>query len=319
MKFAVPGLVATVVTMTVALSPAHATDTADIMRRVRDPRGGIVVVAHRGCHEAAPHHGLPTAPENSRAALEQCVAMGVDVMETDVRKTRDGYLVMMHDDRVDRTTDGKGEVAQMTLADLKALHLRENEGGATAPLTAEDVLTLDEMLALAKGRIVLNLDIKDMIYPEVIAATERAGVKDRVIVKTTAGIGSAALASMTPYDRVPFAIIPTTGDPQAADLPTVIGRQASGRIRPIAFELPYIPSKALPAITAQAAKSGIRLWVNTLWSGFVVGAGGDLDALRDPDAVWGALARSGVTMFQTDEPEALLRYRSTGSATVARR
>jgi glycerophosphoryl diester phosphodiesterase len=319
MKFAFCAPVAVAAAMIVALCPAHATDTADIMRRIRDPRGGIVVVAHRGCHEAAPRHRLPTAPENSRAALEHCVALGVDIMETDVRKTRDGYLVMMHDDRVDRTTDGKGEVAQMTLAELKALHLKENEGGPTAASTAEVVLTLDEILALAKGRIVLNLDIKDMIYPEVIAATERAGMQDRVIVKTTAGVGSAVLASMTPYDRVPFAVIPTTGDPQAADLPSVIGRQGAGRIKPVAFELPYIPSASLAPIAQQASAMRIRLWVNTLWTGFVVGAGGDLDALRDPDAVWGALARNGVTMFQTDEPEALLRYRDAGGAPSAKR
>ncbi len=309
MKFAFYAPVAIAAVMIGALCPAHATDTADIMRRIRDPRGGIVVVAHRGCHEAAPRHRLPTAPENSRAALEHCVALGVDVMETDVRKTRDGYLVMIHDDRVDRTTDGKGEVAQMTLAELKALHLRENEGGPTTPSTTETILTLDEILALAKGRIVLNLDIKDMIYPEVIAAAERAGVQDRVVVKTTAGVGTAVLASMTPYDRVPFAVIPTTGDAQAADLPSVLRRQMSGEVKPVAFELPYIAYASLAPIARQATASRVRLWVNTLWTGFVVGAGGDRDALRDPEAVWGTLAGNGVTMFQTDEPEALLRYR----------
>lgn len=292
-------------------APAFASDPADIMRRIRDPKGGVIIAAHRGCHEKAPYHGWGTAPENSREALLRCTAMGVDIMETDIHKSRDGHLIIIHDDRVDRTTDGKGAVADMTLAQLKTLHLRENEGGADAPITTETVLTLDEMLALSKDRIVLNLDVKDMIYAEVIDAVIRAGAEDRVIVKTTGGMGSPALASIAPYDRVPFMVIPTTGDPDAADLPMVIARQMTGRIKPVAMELPYIPVAALPAIAEGARVAGVRLWVNTLFRGFVTGVGSDMDALRDPDGVWGRLMRAGVSMFQTDEPEALIRYRDS--------
>ncbi len=302
-------LFAAVVVLCVVTAAAHAADPADTMRRIRDVDGGVVIAAHRGCHEPAPDHGLGTTPENSRQALLRCTALGIDIMETDVRKTRDGHLVIIHDDRVDRTTDGKGAVADLSLAQLKALHLRENEGGADAALTAETMLTLDEILLLAKDRIVLNLDVKDMIHAEVIDAVIRAGAQDRIIVKTTAGMGSPALASIMPYDRVPFMIIPTTGDPAAADLPAVIARQARGATKPIAFELPYIPIAALPAIATSARRERVRLWVNTLFDGFVVGAGSDTDALRDPDAVWGRLIRAGVSMFQTDRPEALMRYR----------
>jgi glycerophosphoryl diester phosphodiesterase len=293
------------------LNPASASaaDPTAIMRTIRDPNGGVVVAAHRGCHEKAPYHGWDTAPENSRAALLRCAELGVEIMETDVRKTRDGHLVIIHDDRVDRTTDGKGAVADLTLAQLKALHLRRNEGGADAAPTAETVLTLDEILALARDRIVLNLDIKDMIYAEVIDAVIRAGAQDRVLVKTTGGTGSPPLAAIAPYDRVPFMVIPTTGDADAADLPAVVARQVAGRVRPVAFELPYIPAAALPPVAEAARRAGVRIWVNTLFDGFVRGVGSDADALRDPGAVWGRLIRGGVSMIQTDEPEALIRYR----------
>lgn len=312
-------LILAAVAASLAASPALAADPAATMRRIHDPRGGVIVAAHRGCHEKAPHHGWGTAPENSGEALERCAAMGVDIMETDVRKSRDGHLVIIHDDRVERTTDGKGAVADLTLAQLKRLHLRENEGGPDAPATAETMLTLDEILALAKGRIVLNLDVKDMIYAEVIDAVIRAGAQDRVIVKTTAGIGSTALASISPYDKVPFMVIPSTGDPQAGDVPDIITRQMAGRTKPIAIELPYIPVAALPAITDRARAEGARLWVNTLFSGFVLGAGSDTDALRDPDAVWGRLIRAGVSVFQTDEPETLIRYRQANAIHAPRR
>lgn len=288
---------------------AHAADPAEIMRRIRDPRAGLIVVAHRGCHEPAPRHGLPSAPENSALALDHCASLGVDVMETDVRKSRDGYLIIMHDATIDRTTDGKGAVSQLTLAQLKALRLRANEGGADAAPTDQTVLTLEEMLTLAKGRIVLNLDVKDAIYAEVIDTVVCLGAGNRVIVKASAGAGSAPLAAMTPFDRIPFMPMVASADGTGHDLPDVIRLQTGGPRRPIGFELPRMPASALPAVVTRARAAGGRLWVNSLWDGFIAGIGGDIDALRDPDAVWGKLYRSGITMIQTDEPEALLRYR----------
>lgn len=294
-----------------AIAPAQAAPTNPIMQRLRDPKGGLIVVAHRGCHEAAPHHGWGQAPENSVIALQRCADMGVDVMETDVHMSRDGYLIMIHDEVVDRVSNGTGKVSDLTLTQIKALRLKQNLGGADAPLTDQTFLTLEEMLKLAKGRIVLNLDIKGAIYPEVIDAVVRADAQDWVIVKTSVGQGSAPLAAMTPYDRVPFAIIPVGTDDSGNDIPAVIDKQMQGRTKPIAIELPYIPAAALPPIAERARANGVRLWVNSLWKGFVIGDGGDVDALRKPDTVWGKLQSDGVSMIQTDEPEALLRFRST--------
>lgn len=66
-------------------------------------------------------------------------------METDVRMTRDGYLVMIHDATVDRTTNGSGKVADLTLAQVQSLRLRDDLGGLAASLTDMHVPTLDEM------------------------------------------------------------------------------------------------------------------------------------------------------------------------------
>lgn len=278
---------------------------------VRERFGGndarILVVAHRGCHNAAPGHGLPAAPENSIAALDNCVRIGADMMETDVRQTADGELVMIHDDTLDRTTTGTGHVHARTLAELRTLRLRQNLGGKDAAPTDQGIATLDEMLAAARGRMHLNLDVKDAIYAEVIAAVEQAGMQDQVIVKTVAGPNSPALAALSPYDRVPFApiLLNAHGD---ADLGAIAARQTDGA-RPIAIELPQMSPDQLPAVVARS--NGVRLWVNTLWSGFITGWGGDAAALRDPDQVWGRMHRAGISIFQTDEPEALLAFRAT--------
>lgn len=265
----------------------------------------MLVVAHRACHNPAPHHAMTSAlSENSLAGIERCIALGVDVAEVDVRRTRDGYLVLMHDDSVDRTTDGHGRVADLSLAQIRALHLRDNEGGADMPLTDRRVPTLEEALATAKGRILLNLDVQAGLYAETVAAVRRAGQQDGVIVKQPAGIGSPVLADVAPFDTMPFMPI-LVGD---VELDVVAERQLGGHHRPIAFELPRMTLDPLPALAAIARRGRTRLWVNTLWEGFVAGVGGDVDALRDPEAVWGRLCKSGVSVIQTDEPEALLRY-----------
>lgn len=298
-----------VIATCLAASAAQASPEA-MMRRLHDPQGGLIVIAHRGCHEAAPLHHLQSTPENSRAALMQCVALGADVMETDVRRSRDGHLVIMHDDSVERTTNGTGKVADLSLAQLKALHLRQDEGGVRAALTDETVLTLDEMLALARDRIVLNLDVKDAIYGEVVDAVHRAGAQDRVIVKTFAGFASVPLAAIAPYDRVPFAVIPISPQAEAADVPQIIANQMAGRIKPIAIELPVLPLTTLPSVMARAKTLGVPIWINTLFKGFVTGMGGDPEARSEPDAVWGRLADMGVRLVQTDAVEALTRYRT---------
>jgi glycerophosphoryl diester phosphodiesterase len=302
MVLAVIGVALLYVHSPVRAGESHA---EQIRRKLHDSRGDVVVIAHRGCHNPAPQHGLSAAPENSLAALEHCIRLGVDVMETDVRMTADGYLVIIHDDKVDRTTTGSGKVAQMTLGQLGDLRLRENSGGPTAPATDERPVTLDEMLKRARGRILLNLDVKASIYAEVVDAVVRAGMRDEVIVKAEVGIGSYPLAAMPPFDRVPFMpiIMNARGN---ADLAAIAQKQVNAA-NPVAFELPKMSWEQLGSIVKVAQQHHLRLLNNTLDEGFIEGCS-DSEALRDPDKVWGRLIDAGVSMFQTDQPEALLGY-----------
>lgn len=289
------------------LDPAMAT-----MGRLADPRQGVLIASHRGCHNPAPGHGLAaSAPENSIAALERCASLGIDIMETDVRMSRDGHLVIMHDATVDRTTDGHGRVSNFTLAELKRLRVRENGGGPAAALTDLRVPTLSEMLSAAKGRIVLNLDIKEAIYPEVIAEVVRQGAQDRVIVKTVAGVASAPLAAMEPYAQVPFMPILSASDAAGSDLAEVARNQDQGRRRPLGYEVPYMDPEQVPALSSEVARQGHRLWANSLFDGFIHRWGGDEDALRAPDTVWGRMIDSGISMIQTDYPADLKDYLKT--------
>ena len=224
--------------------------------------------------------------------------------------------MILHDPTLDRTTNGRGAVSAMSLAQLKRLRLLANMGGRGATATEATIPTLDEMLDAARGRLLLNLDVKDAIYAQVVAAVKRAGMQDQVVIKSVVGPGTPPLAAIPPYDALPMAVILLNagGD---ADLAAIARPQVTGA-RPVAIELPEMAPGQLADVAATARAAGTRLWVNTLWSGFIIGWGGDVDALRDPDAVWGRMARAGITIFQTDEPEAFIVWRSGCHADCSR-
>ena len=77
----------------------------------------VFVVAHRAAWKKA--------PENSRLAVEHAIEMGVDIVEIDIRRTKDGVFVLMHDESIDRTTNGKGQVSAFTYEELSKLKLKD--------------------------------------------------------------------------------------------------------------------------------------------------------------------------------------------------
>jgi glycerophosphoryl diester phosphodiesterase len=146
-----------------------------------------------------------------------------------------------------------------------------------------------------------------IIYAEVVDAVVRAGDTDLDTVKTRAGIASPALAAIAPFNKVPF--VPVL-NAKGSDIAAVTERQTTNA-RPVAFELPHMLSADVPKIVAVGRQHGIKLFSNTLGDGFCIGIGGDNDALKDSDTIWGWLYRNGISIFQTDRPEALLEFRTT--------
>lgn len=133
------------------------------------PIDGAVIASHRGL-------GAAGHPENSLAALRAAVAAKTEVVEVDLRTTRDGALVLLHDATLKRTTAHRGRLATMTLAEARALDL----GGG------ERIPTLDEALALVRGtgtRLLLDIKADGGARPsEVLAAARRSQAMDRIIV-----------------------------------------------------------------------------------------------------------------------------------------
>jgi glycerophosphoryl diester phosphodiesterase len=145
-------------------------------RRFR-PGGRVLGFAHRGASQEA--------PENTLAAFRRALDAGAGAIECDVQRTRDGRLVVIHDQRVDRTTNGRGSVEALAFDEVRRL----DAGTWFAPAFAgERVPLLDEVLELVSGRAFLLLEIKngpvfyDGIEAQIAAALRRHGMRSATLV-----------------------------------------------------------------------------------------------------------------------------------------
>ena len=105
--------------------------------------------AHRGANA--------THPENTLAAFREAIRIGAHMLEFDVRLTRDGELVILHDTSVDRTTNGSGEVSELTLAEIKTL---DAGSWKSSEFAGEKIPTLQEVLDIVPKSIWLNIHLK---------------------------------------------------------------------------------------------------------------------------------------------------------------
>lgn len=130
------------------------------------PPNGVWIVAHRGFKAVA--------PENTIAAFEAAAAAGADYMEIDVRPTRDGELILMHDGKVDRTTGGRGAVSDFTFAEIRRLDAGRGE----------QIPTLRETLLWARTKGVrIDIDHKAGPVEEIARVIRETGMTKRVVVE----------------------------------------------------------------------------------------------------------------------------------------
>ena len=144
----------------------------------RGPGRPCVVVGHRGA--------MGHAPENTMASFRRAVSLGADAVELDVRLSADGEAVVIHDSTVDRTTDGKGAVAEMEVVELKRLNAGVRWGGE---YDGEGIPTLGQFLAWAAGRTEAVIEIKgepepplDLVRAVVALVTESRMVESVMVI-----------------------------------------------------------------------------------------------------------------------------------------
>ncbi len=285
-------------------------------------RQHVMVVAHRtGWKE----NGVTILPENSRAAIRHSIELGAEMVELDVRKSADGKLVVMHDSWLDRTTTCKGEVDTYTLAELRTCHLVTEGSGA---VSEEVVPTLAEMLAVAKDQILVNIDNKlgPEILPGVAAEARAVGTAHQIVMKenlwSAARIDAARAVMNMVGDDVIF--MPIIAD-DAVDDAAFMGRATSAFSAPAAELINWrkedgpLTEKGGPLFSAKAHAAAINgnwhMWANTYPivnrpPGMLAGGRGDELAVRDnrPEESYGFWIDRGVTILQTDEPKAAIKW-----------
>jgi glycerophosphoryl diester phosphodiesterase len=154
------------------------TERLSLRQRLEQERGRVWVVGHRGA--------MGHCPENTLVSFERGLELGADWIELDVHVSRDGALIVIHDETVDRTTNGSGLVQELTVAELKELDAGSWFGPAYA---GQRILTLDEVLVWAQSTgTVLDIEIKNApvyyagIEENVVQTLDRHGMTDQAIV-----------------------------------------------------------------------------------------------------------------------------------------
>lgn len=151
--------------------------------------------AHRGCSQMY--------PENTLLAFEKAVEIdGLTGIELDVQLTRDGYLAVCHDERVDRTTDGIGELRQYSLAELKKLRIDAgNHTYQQIPLLEE---VFDQLQEHLKRGLKLNIELKNSVFPyegmekKVIELVHRYGLQEHVVYSSFYALSLERIKSLDP-------------------------------------------------------------------------------------------------------------------------
>jgi glycerophosphoryl diester phosphodiesterase len=246
----------------------------------RTPDRIPLISAHRG-------GPAPGFPENCIPTFEHTLAQTYAAIEFDVQLSADDSLVVMHDDRLDRTTNGTGYVHEHTYGQLRQLRLEDNAGNATA----YSIPTLAGVLHWAKGKTILTLDPKRSVPSERIAAAIREAGAEAYTVVITYTADNAAL-----YHQLNPDLVLSVNVKHPADL----GRLESLGVPPnrmLAFVGVAEPDAALYRLLHE---KGIYCSLGTM---------GNLDRMAEArgEAVYGELIKRGADMLSTDRPEVVAR------------
>lgn len=274
---------------------------------LKNPLGNqILVAAHRG--------DWRRAPENSLQGIKNCIDAGIDMVEIDLRRTKDGYFVLMHDETIDRTTTGKGYVRDLTISEIRSYRLKNGANHKTRHL----VPTLDEVLALANGRILLNIDKGYDYFAELYPILQRYGVVDQVVIKSGATREEVEAAYPGLLSKMIFFPVVSLDSSNAVE---IIEDYLSGENRIYGFELNFETEPPyLKTLLSRIRGTGAKIFFNSMWPELSAVHDDDI-AVEDgnPDGSWGWSVRAGASIIQTDRPVELKEYLQEYAETTNRK
>jgi glycerophosphoryl diester phosphodiesterase len=235
-----------------------------------------LTVAHRGTGSLS-YYG----PENTLAAYEIAWKMGADSVEIDVRSTKDGELVIMHDETVNRTTYGQGKVSDLTLTQIKALKIRST----SREILAQQVPTLREVMALMKGKTMVYVDIKTPDIVKLVGIIQEEDMIDSAYLL----IGSVAEGYAARSQNAFISLLPAIQTKEQAE-------EYIDTLSPIImFEMLY--DDATPEVVDFIHSKGIKIHMDALGEYDILGKCG-----------YKIMLDRGVDSIQSDRIDLLVPY-----------
>nr|WP_234237706.1 glycerophosphodiester phosphodiesterase family protein [Phocaeicola dorei] len=256
--------------------------------------GKVSVISHRG--------DWRNTPENSIRAIQNCIDLGVNMVEIDIKKTKDNELILLHDKTLDRTTTGKGLPQDYTLAEIKQMRLRNGAGVATS----HQIPTLEEAMIVAKGKIWVNIDKGYDYFDLVEKVLEKTGTTQQVLIKAGLPYQKVVAENKAVLDKLFFMPIIDMANPDAM---TMVEEYIKN-MQPKAFEVCFTQiDQALQNVPDRIQKSGSKVWINTLWPSLCAGLNDDRAVEENQqDSIWGKVIEMGASFIQTDRPKELVNY-----------
>ncbi len=277
----------------VALASRAANHVDSLLNCLHNPKSNYVfVIAHRADWRGA--------PENSIQGIENAIRMGVDMVEIDIHRTADGQFVLMHDATLNRTSTGKGRIADYTLAQIKQFRLRSGNGIKTR----RAIPTLEEALIACRGRVLVNIDKGGDYIREILPVIQRTGTERQVIIKGKYALDRVKADYGNSKGMLYMPIVDMYDSAAVAR-----GAEFAKKMHPVAFEMCFRTEQQLdPDFVKLVLKSGSRVWINTLWDTLCAGHDDENALIEGLDKHWGWVLNHHATMIQTDRPDMLINY-----------
>lgn len=266
-----------------------------LMAQLRDPKcKKVFVVSHRA--------DWRNAPENSLQAIQNCIDMGVDMVEIDLKKTKDGELVLLHDSKIDRTLTKKGKPEEYTLAELKEMRLR----GGAGHKTEHQIPTFRETMLLAKGKILVNVDKGYDYFDDVYKILEETGTLDQCIIKAGKPYKEVKAEKPVALDKMLFMPCVKLTRDWAKD----VINDWNHLYKPFLYEVSFdTDDKNTHNLIHLAQEKGAKVFINAMWPELCGGHHDDRAVDRgEKEQSWGWIVKRGIKLIQTDRPQQLLEY-----------
>ncbi len=257
------------------------------------PQNKVMVVAHRG--------DWRNAPENSVWAVKKAIEADVDMVEIDLKMTKDSVLILMHDRTIDRTTTGKGKPSDYTIAELKELYLRDGAGHPTRM----KIPTLEEILIITKGKVFLNLDQGFEYISLVLPLLEKYDMVDEVLFKGNTSYEAFNEKYGDIKDEIifmPIVRLERIGKEKALEIIDDFVENYT----PYGFEFTVGETEEHLIDFKPLRDKGLMVWVNSLWYDHNACHHDDM-ALENPN-IYDWYIENNINVIQTDRIKELIEY-----------